>query len=81
MRSVPSKEFLVAFERVEPLAGTSMRWEYADKAREGDYVYYISKLSEIRERCPNWDITKTSDDIFTELMQVREVCTAKALPC
>jgi CDP-paratose 2-epimerase len=81
MRSVPSKEFLAAFERAEALAGTSMRREYADKARDGDHVCYISKPSKIQGHYLDWEITKAFDDIFTELMQVRKACAAKASPC
>ena len=44
-----------------------MRYEYVDKNREGDHICYISDLSKIKEHYPMWDITKSLDDIFTEI--------------
>ncbi len=45
-----------------------MRWEYVDKNREGDHICYISDLSKMRSHYPDWDITKTLDDIFEEIV-------------
>jgi CDP-paratose 2-epimerase len=63
-----SCSILEAFERVEELTGRPMKWEYVDKAREGDHICYISNLSKLREHYPGWDITRTLDNIFKELV-------------
>ena len=63
-----SCSILEAFLRVEELTGRPMKWEYSNKAREGDHICYISNLNKLRKHYPGWDITRTLDDIFKELV-------------
>ena len=44
-----------------------MQWEYVDRNRDRDHIYYISDLSKMQANYPHWDITKSLDDIFDEL--------------
>ena len=62
-----------AFGRVEALTGRPMQWRYVEKNREGDHICYISNLQKIRAHYPAWDITKSLDDIFTEIVHSWEV--------
>jgi len=62
-----------AFGRVEALTGRPMQWRYVEKNREGDHICYISNLQKIREHYPAWDITKSLDDIFAEIVHSWEV--------
>ena len=62
-----SCSILEAFDRIAAVSGKPMRYEYVDKNREGDHMCYISDLSKIKEHYPQWDITKSLDDIFTEI--------------
>jgi CDP-paratose 2-epimerase len=64
-----SCSIIEAFRRVEGLTGRSMRWEYVDRAREGDHICYISDLSKMKEQYPNWGIEKSLDTIFTEVVE------------
>ena len=64
-----SCSILEAFARVESLTGKPMKWRYVDKAREGDHICYISDLTKMKGHYPNWDITKSLDDIFREIVQ------------
>ena len=68
-----SCSILEAFQRVEALTGKAMNYEYVDKAREGDHICYISNLDKLRAHYPGWDITKSLDDIFGEIVQSWEV--------
>lgn len=63
-----SCSILEAFARVEKLSGKPMKWEYVDKAREGDHICYISNLAKMRQHYPGWDITKNLDTIFSEIV-------------
>jgi CDP-paratose 2-epimerase len=63
-----SCSILEAFERVEELTGWPMKWEYVNKPRDGDHICYISNLNKLRKHYPGWDITRTLDDIFKELV-------------
>ena len=62
-----SCSILEAFDRIAAVSGKPMRYEYVDKNREGDHMCYISDLSKIKEHYPQWDITKSLDDIFAEI--------------
>lgn len=64
-----SCSIIEAFQRAEALTGKRMKWEYVEKAREGDHICYISDLTKMKQHYPNWDITKNLDDIFVELVE------------
>ncbi len=63
-----SISIIEAFKRVEELTGRPMRSSYSDTPRRGDHICYISDLSHLRVRLPGWDITRSLDDIFTEIV-------------
>lgn len=63
-----SCSILEAFARVEALAGKRMRWEYVDKARDGDHMCYISNLTKLEQHYPRWRLSKTLEDIFREIV-------------
>jgi CDP-paratose 2-epimerase len=63
-----SCSILEAFARVEALTGKKMTWEYVDKAREGDHICYISDLRKMHAHYPSWTLTKSLDDIFSEIV-------------
>lgn len=63
-----SCSILEAFTRVEALTGSPMNWQYVDKAREGDHICYISDLRKMRQHYPNWNITKSLDEIVNEVV-------------
>jgi CDP-paratose 2-epimerase len=42
---------------------------YVDKNREGDHICYISDLAKMRSHYPSWDLTKSLDAIFSEIVQ------------
>jgi CDP-paratose 2-epimerase len=44
-----------------------MKYEYLEQAREGDHICYYSDLRKCREHYPEWDLTKSLDDIFNEI--------------
>ncbi len=63
-----SCSMLEAFDRVEKISGKAMNWAYSEKNREGDHICYYSDLRKMKQHYPNWDITKSLDDIFTEIV-------------
>ena len=68
-----SCSILEAFQRVEAITGKRMDYKYVDKAREGDHMCYISNLAKIKSHYPKWNITKSLDDIFSEIVEAWEV--------
>ena len=63
-----STSILEAFERVEAISGKPMKYKYSEQNRSGDHICYISNLSKIKSHYPNWDITKTLQDVFEEIV-------------
>jgi CDP-paratose 2-epimerase len=63
-----SCSILEAFDRVASLSGKKMQYEYVDQNRAGDHICYISDLSKMKKHYPGWDITKSLDDIFAEIV-------------
>jgi CDP-paratose 2-epimerase len=46
-----------------------MKYEYVDKNREGDHICYISDLTKMKAHYPTWDLTKTLENIFEEIVK------------
>lgn len=63
-----SVSILEAFDRAEQLTGKKMQYSYSDQARAGDHICYISNLDHMRQSVPGWDITRSLDDIFEEIV-------------
>jgi CDP-paratose 2-epimerase len=57
---------LEAFKKVEAFSGKPMHWTYETVNRSGDHICYYSNLARMRQDYPEWDITKTIDDIVAE---------------
>lgn len=68
-----SCSILEAFSRVETLTGRPMRWQYVEQPREGDHICYISDLGKMRLHYPRWDISKSLENIFRELVDTWSV--------
>jgi CDP-paratose 2-epimerase len=64
-----SCSILEAFARVEKLTGKKMQHVYVDQNREGDHICYISNLAKMKNHYPSWGLTKTLDDIFSEIVE------------
>jgi CDP-paratose 2-epimerase len=56
-----------AFDTVASFTGKPMQYEYVDKNREGDHICYYSDLRKMQQHYPQWQITKSLDDIFREI--------------
>lgn len=62
-----SCSMLEAFARAEAATGKAMNYVYSDQNREGDHICYYSDLRKMESHYPNWGITKSLDDIFSEI--------------
>lgn len=65
-----SVSILEAIKKAEEVTGKEMEYEYVDENRAGDHICYISDLSKLKRDYPEWDITRSLDDIFTEIAEV-----------
>lgn len=58
-----------AFEMIEKLSGKKMIYDYTDENRIGDHICYYSDLSKMRAHYPDWDITRSLEQIFHEVYE------------
>jgi len=58
---------LEAITRFEELMGGKLEVEYVDRNRAGDHICYISDLRRLRADYPDWDVTRSLDDILGEI--------------
>jgi CDP-paratose 2-epimerase len=75
-----SCSILEAFAQVETLTGNPMQWQYVEKARDGDHICYISNLSKMRRHYPDWNLSKSLDEIFEELVNAWTTCISNQSP-
>jgi CDP-paratose 2-epimerase len=62
-----SCSILEAFQLIEDISGKEMVYDYNEQNRSGDHICYISDLSKMKAHYPEWDISKSLKDIFTEI--------------
>jgi CDP-paratose 2-epimerase len=63
-----SCSILEAFQRASTITGIAMEWEYVEEPRAGDHICYISDLAKAKRHYPLWNITKSLDEIFREIV-------------
>ena len=59
---------LEALDRFEQVTGRRVSYEYVDENRNGDHVCYISNVARFRSHYPRWEVSKSLDDIFKEIV-------------
>ena len=63
-----SISMLEAIARIEALTGRKINWTYAEQARKGDHICYISNLQKLRSHYPAWEITRDLTGILDEMI-------------
>lgn len=63
-----SCSILEAFRMVEDVTGVKMKYQYDSKNRIGDHICYISDLSRIIIDYPMWAVTRSNQEIISEIV-------------
>lgn len=63
-----SISIIEAFERMRGLLKQDCQFDYLEDNRVGDHIVYITDLRSIKSDYHKWDVTKTLDDIFKEII-------------
>ena len=58
---------LEAFDLIAKISGKPMKYKYVDQNRIGDHICYYSDLRKMKDHYPNWDITKSLEDVFVDI--------------
>jgi len=64
-----SVSVLESIDRIEQLLGKRMSYQYQDDNRIGDHICYYSDLTSFKTDYPSWSLSRSLDDIFSELAQ------------
>lgn len=64
-----STSILEAFKRIEGISGNKMRYTYSEENRIGDHICYISNLDKMKAHYPQWQISKSLQDVFEEITE------------
>lgn len=59
---------LEAFAKVEEISGKKAVYEYIDKPRIGDHIWYVSSMKKFQEHYPDWKQTYDIDRILKEIV-------------
>lgn len=63
-----SVSILEAFDLVAEITGKKINWTYVDQNRVGDHICYISDLRKMKSHFPDWNITRSLDNILNEMV-------------
>jgi CDP-paratose 2-epimerase len=63
---------LEAIKKCEEIAGNTMETVYSETNRIGDHIWWISDVSKFRLHYPEWSLTKTIDDILSEIYSINK---------
>ena len=68
-----SISLLESIKKIEEITGKKMIFKYSDKSRIGDHICYYSNLDKIKSDFPNWRLTKSLDNIFSEVHEALNI--------
>ncbi|MEO0102831.1 MAG: NAD-dependent epimerase, partial [candidate division WOR-3 bacterium] len=60
---------LEAIQLIEEIAHKKINYEYEDKPRKGDHIWYISDVRKFKDDYPDWHYTK---DLRTTIEEIYE---------
>lgn len=64
-----SCSMLEAIALCEDIAGKKLRWQYEDKNRSGDHIWWISEIGKFKRHYPDWELTYDVTKILSEIYQ------------
>jgi len=62
-----SISMIEALEKAKSMSQNDFSWKYDEANRVGDHICYISDLSKFQSHFPEWSITKSLEDIYSEI--------------
>ena len=61
---------LEAIQMCEEITGRPMKWNYTEKNRIGDHIWYISDLDKFKGQYPNWQMKYNVPAILHEIYEI-----------
>ncbi|MCZ2845499.1 MAG: NAD-dependent epimerase/dehydratase family protein [Candidatus Bathyarchaeota archaeon] len=60
---------LEAIEMCQEISGKKLNYEYVDKNRAGDHIWWISSVAKFKEHYSDWNFTYNTEQILEEICQ------------
>ena len=60
---------LEAIQIAEEISGNRLSWQYDDRNRAGDHIWYVSDVAKFRSHYPEWQLTRNIRDIIGEIYE------------
>lgn len=64
-----SASILEVIQKIEDMSGMSLNYTISDNNRIGDHICYYTDLQKFKDDYPDWKITKSLDDIISEIVE------------
>jgi len=74
-----SVSMIEAINLIEEMSGRKLNWSYVQEARRGDHICYISDLRKFKAHYPNWQITKSLENIIEEIVTAERARALEAV--
>ena len=58
---------LEAIKLCEEIVGKKLNWNYSERNRIGDHIWYISNVSKFISHYSEWNFTRNIKDIINEI--------------
>lgn len=60
---------LEAIEICENISGKKINWQYSEKSRVGDHIWYVSDVSKFKKHYPDWEYKYSLKNIFEDIYE------------
>ena len=61
-----------AIQMAQTISGRRLDWTLVPEARQGDHIWYVSELSRVKSRFPEWEVRRSIEQIMTEMVDFEE---------
>lgn len=63
---------LEAIGMCEKISGEKMNYEYCDKNRIGDHIWWISDVAKFKSHYPDWEYKFNTEDMVRQIYQAQK---------
>lgn len=78
---ISNTSVIEAIEKIQELTGEEMLISYDESPRVGDHIWYVSDIRKFKSFYPEWEITKNTTEILSEMIDSQSDRISKANNC
>ena len=58
---------LEAIDLCESISGNKLNYEYIDRPRKGDHIWYVSDITKFKKDYPKWEMQNDIESILIDI--------------